>query len=60
MNRLGVFGDDPVLRLGVPVRNVTAVQGGLPDDLLSRCKGDAVELAEDNNRVIGAAEGDIL
>lgn len=60
MHPLGILADYPVLRLRVPVRQIAPRQRGHPRLLLARRKGDPVELAEHNYRVVGTAEGDIL
>lgn len=60
INRLGIVGHDPVLGDRVPVRDVAPRQGGRPQVLLTRRKGDTVEATKNLGSVIGTAKRDVL
>lgn len=57
---LRVGGDDPVLRRRVPVRDVTAGDVGAEGGGLVRLDGKTLEVSENDLRIVGATEGDVL
>lgn len=56
---LGVVGDDPVLRLGVPVGEVAAGEARAEDSRATGGDSDAVETTELDWRIV-TTEGDVL